>query len=303
VSDLIKKAREEASDARGGGCVRQTQVLNTSEQLEFEHFATLFYLTLIIAAICVATQFLLDFATQWGCDVRDLVRVALGPLFGPDLYCCRRRNRAAEIYEAKQYEEDNENENENENGLVLKYASKELANDRDVILKAVKKNGYALKYASEDMQNDEDVVLAAVETTGCALHYASKDVPNYRDIVLAAVKQDGWALMLASEELRKDKEIVLAAVKQKGDALKYASKELQKDKEVVLAALGPVKQDIGGCQDEKDKQCEASEPGVQTIHNGTLVSSDSDGVALELLVELDSVPPCLDSLERSLHKA
>ncbi len=43
----------------------------------------------------------------------------------------------------------------------LAYASKELRNDRNVVLAAVKKDKQALKYASDELQNDPEVIDAA----------------------------------------------------------------------------------------------------------------------------------------------
>ena len=40
-------------------------------------------------------------------------------------------------------------------------------------MKAVKKNGLALKYASKEMQRDKEVVMEAVKKNGWALQYAS----------------------------------------------------------------------------------------------------------------------------------
>ena len=44
----------------------------------------------------------------------------------------------------------------------LECASKELRNDKDVVLEAVKNNGSSLKFASEELQDDKEVVLEAV---------------------------------------------------------------------------------------------------------------------------------------------
>ena len=48
-------------------------------------------------------------------------------------------------------------------GKWLKYASKELQNDKEIILEAVKCNGYSLKYASKEFQSHKEMVLEAVK--------------------------------------------------------------------------------------------------------------------------------------------
>ena len=46
-----------------------------------------------------------------------------------------------------------------ENGGVLKFVSDELKNDREIVLKAVKKSFYALAFASEELKNDKEIVM------------------------------------------------------------------------------------------------------------------------------------------------
>jgi len=53
-------------------------------------------------------------------------------------------------------------EHEPQQGLkgprVLQYASKELKNDRDFVMVAVKDYGWALEYASEELKNDRGLL-------------------------------------------------------------------------------------------------------------------------------------------------
>jgi hypothetical protein len=153
-----------------------------------------------------------------------------------------------------------------QNGDALEFASKELQNDKEVVLKAVKQNGDAfrpaLEFASEELKNNKEVVLEAVKRNGLALEFASKELQNDKEIrfeaakkrredfiffakeylieketVLEAVKRNGLVLEFASEELQNNKEIVLEAVKRNGDALRYASKKLRNNKEVVFLSV------------------------------------------------------------------
>ena len=43
---------------------------------------------------------------------------------------------------------------------------KEIINDREILLEAVKKDGSALRYASEELKNDREIVLEAVKADG-----------------------------------------------------------------------------------------------------------------------------------------
>ena len=49
------------------------------------------------------------------------------------------------------------------NMQALRWASKELRGDKEVVLAAVQQNGQVLPFASKELQKDEEVVLAAVK--------------------------------------------------------------------------------------------------------------------------------------------
>jgi hypothetical protein len=113
---------------------------------------------------------------------------------------------------------------------------KELKNDKDVVLLAVKQYGRSLNHASQEIQKDKDVVLAAVKQESSALEFVHKELQNDKDVVLDVVKKDGTHLEYA-KKYQDNKDIVWEAVKQNGVALKFTSKEFQNDKELVLEAL------------------------------------------------------------------
>jgi hypothetical protein len=117
---------------------------------------------------------------------------------------------------------------------TLKYLPKEVRNNKEIALVAVRNNCRAIKSVSKQLKNDRDVVLAAVRGFGLALRYASEELRNDREIVLEAVRSDGEAV---SERFGNDREIVLEAVRNHGDIIKYASERLKNDKEIVLEAI------------------------------------------------------------------
>jgi len=47
--------------------------------------------------------------------------------------------------------------------------SKELQNDKEVVLTAVAQNGESLRWASKELQNDKEVVMTAVAQNGESL--------------------------------------------------------------------------------------------------------------------------------------
>jgi serine/threonine protein kinase len=122
-------------------------------------------------------------------------------------------------------------------GEYLKYASKDLQNDPDIVMEAVKCFGGALEFASKNLQNDKKIVLEAVKNHGGSLLYASKNLKSQKVIVLEAVKSDGRSLIYASKDLQNDPDIVMESVKSCGDALEYASTNLQSDRKIVMEAI------------------------------------------------------------------
>ena len=112
-------------------------------------------------------------------------------------------------------------------------------NDKEVVLVAVKVNGFALKHASKELQQDRDVVLAAVSEHHNALELLDRKNPlrNDVEIVLAAVRQDGTALEYAGKQAQANPEVVLAAVEENGYAMQYAAPALKKDTQFALRAV------------------------------------------------------------------
>ena len=124
---------------------------------------------------------------------------------------------------------------------VLKLASTELQDDRDVVLHCVKNDGKAIKHASARLRGDKEIILAwKWWRSDNLLSFASTELQDDREVVLHCVKNDGchdgYAIKHASARLRGDKEIILAAARKGNSAtvLSFASTELQDDREVVL---------------------------------------------------------------------
>ena len=133
-------------------------------------------------------------------------------------------------------------------GNILFMASKELKNDYDVVLAAVKFDGTALEDASEVIQNNKNIVLAAIAQNSNALQFASKNLKDDDEIVKLAVtniketlvlQDDGLSspLQYASIRLQEDYNMVLLAVTHNGRSLQYAPKILRDNYNIVLVAV------------------------------------------------------------------
>jgi hypothetical protein len=105
------------------------------------------------------------------------------------------------------------------------------------MLEAVKKSGDVLKCATGELRDDKEVVLAAINDDARAFEYASDALRADRDIVLQVVKANGNMLEYASNELRSDHEIVIEAMKENSSAIKYASDVLKKDSQIAMVLI------------------------------------------------------------------
>lgn len=70
---------------------------------------------------------------------------------------------------------------------------KEFRDDKQVMIKIVSKNSQALSYASKELQNDRDIVMAAIQQqelpfAPLALQYASKKLRGGRRIARTALQ-------------------------------------------------------------------------------------------------------------------
>lgn len=120
-----------------------------------------------------------------------------------------------------------------ENGFwqALIYASKELREDEEFVLKAVKAYYKDSFYSFYSHFN-----YACGESFPLLINYDSlSSLFSKKDFVIKAVSLNG--MFLKHVGFRDDKEVVMAAVKENGFAIKYADKNLQQDEEVIVAAI------------------------------------------------------------------
>jgi hypothetical protein len=141
-------------------------------------------------------------------------------------------------------------------GFILEFASKELQDNKKIVLEAVSRcsGAYhcfdnALKFASKRLQDDKEVVLRAVIADPISLEYASERLKDDKEVVLKAIlmkemREHGCfymdyspALEFASKRLQDDEEVVSTAIKIEPHSLEYASKRLQNNSDIVLPAI------------------------------------------------------------------
>ena len=116
-------------------------------------------------------------------------------------------------------------------GMLLEYAPNfEIANDRNIVLEAVKQNGFSLQFASQQLRNDVEIVKEATKSEPESLEFASSLLRDDFDLVLNVVRKSKQALVYASPRLRDDEKIVTAAVESYPFSIRFASTRLRNDK-------------------------------------------------------------------------
>lgn len=93
------------------------------------------------------------------------------------------------------------------NGLLLK-DEKDLQQDKEAVLIAVKQNGLSLQFASEECKKDIKIVFYAVRNNGRALEFAHETLRDNPGIVATAIRNNRIAYIHASRRLKFDKIIL-----------------------------------------------------------------------------------------------
>jgi hypothetical protein len=92
--------------------------------------------------------------------------------------------------------------------LRIEEIPKNLWEDKEIVLAAVKLDGMFLFYASDKLVKNKEIVLEAVKTSGLAIQYADKSLQKDINICCEAIKQDDCAYDYISDEIKKDPTIL-----------------------------------------------------------------------------------------------
>jgi hypothetical protein len=199
--------------------------------------------------------------------------------------------------------------------VIIKFISKPLLKDKDVVMALAKCDGYlALKYAHPSFRKNDEIVLAAVNSNGYSLRYTHPSLRKNRTIVLKAAansedyywdydnmkpliyyidvsfrkeKEVVWNFLdrflsgfnYVDSILRKDREFVLKCVETCGMCLEYAHISLKKDKKIVLNAISnaPLALQFAHKSLRKDKEiCLAALTEIEQ-ENNVIIRNISDG--------------------------
>lgn len=126
---------------------------------------------------------------------------------------------------------------------VLQYAGQKLLEDREFLLKVIKKNYVEFKNLP-NFQDDKDFILKILnqdfigkfnDSVG-VIRYASERLKDDKDIGLVVVSGNGTYMEYLSKRLRNDKDIAITAVRNHPSAVRCFGEEIRKDYDVMLEA-------------------------------------------------------------------
>ena len=122
--------------------------------------------------------------------------------------------------------------------IIFNYLPKEIREDKEFTLKALKINDHVASWIDEKFKNDKEIVLEMLKRGETKFYSPYATIfKSDREVVLEAVKVDLQALDSCDDKFKSDKEIVLASVKNWGVTIKHADNALKSDRELAYAAV------------------------------------------------------------------
>lgn len=95
---------------------------------------------------------------------------------------------------------------------LIKALPKHIRDNTYIVRLMVAKEGVSIQYASKDLQNDRDLVLVAVNNSPYALHFLQPQFKSDKEIVRICVSACGNTLQDADFDLQRDRELLTIAV-------------------------------------------------------------------------------------------
>jgi hypothetical protein len=124
---------------------------------------------------------------------------------------------------------------------ALKYTTKEIKQNRNIILDIVSKISYphVLEFLPDKLRNDKDLVLNVVRKNASQLQFATDDLKSDKEIIKAVIIEDAYfALKFGDKKFREDRVVALEAVRYRhAHAYEFISEELKSDREIALTAI------------------------------------------------------------------
>lgn len=132
-----------------------------------------------------------------------------------------------------------------ENGLALKYASKDLRTNKNVVVSACKNNIKALQYADISLlKNDSFIInLSKKLRNDQVIYYAHDSLLNSKDFVIKIINELSFNLYFINDKYKDDIEVVNASINKDIRNLSHASDRIKSNEQYVLELIkkhGPI---------------------------------------------------------------
>jgi hypothetical protein len=125
------------------------------------------------------------------------------------------------------------------NGSILKYTSNRLKADKDVVECAIYYDYDSFSYADESLKNDPNFIYELLNKNNSIyiLKYISKELSGNIQFMYRLVELDSWAYEYASPVLKANTIFSLYAIKKYAPNIKYVSESLLNDEDFMLKAI------------------------------------------------------------------
>lgn len=152
----------------------------------------------------------------------------------------------------------------NETKYSLELGNESIRNNREIVMKAVRKNGLNLAFANPLLQNDLELVEVAAKQHFLALSYTQFNLFDIKDLIFeifkryqfqwyykvhnSTINSSKYSLLAAiyfnvhnwhkaDDKYKNDKELILFAININSNSYDFATEHLKQDREIVLAAI------------------------------------------------------------------
>lgn len=118
-------------------------------------------------------------------------------------------------------------------GTALKFASEKLQADPEIVLQAVRSGPCeAIKFASKELQNNRDFIKRCLEVDGYCLYYLGENMRTDRELIMLALDNDNEnALEKLGDEFVRDREFIKQCVSKNPQCLRDIPEDLLRNRE------------------------------------------------------------------------
>ena len=125
---------------------------------------------------------------------------------------------------------------------LYRLLSKDLRNDKDIIIALLNNNPNFYEKLSDEIRSDFDIFLVVLNSKKLdrnfiPLKYADENIKNNKDLVFLSINRNSSSFEYASDKLKKDAEVVLYAVNYNLSNINHIDSSFKNDKEFMTRII------------------------------------------------------------------